>query len=67
MTHSDNPLLIAATPMRKDLLGGISDMTLHRRLKDESLNFPRPIYIAKRRYWKIADVLAWLEAQGEAA
>lgn len=67
MNPTENPVLIPATEMRKRLLGGISDMTLHRWLHDESLNFPRPVYIARRRYWKIADVLAWLDAQGEAA
>lgn len=64
---SDPPILIQVKEMRLALLGGISDMTLHRWLHDEGLNFPRPIYITRRRYWKIADVLAWLDAQGEAA
>ncbi|KGJ23221.1 helix-turn-helix transcriptional regulator [Paracoccus sanguinis] len=64
---TDNRLLIAATPMRQELLGGVSDMTLHRWLNDENLRFPRPIYIAKRRFWKTAEVLEWIEARGVAA
>ena len=35
-----------------------SDMWLDRRLKDDS-GFPRPVYIAKRRYWRLADLELW--------
>ncbi|WP_282129026.1 helix-turn-helix transcriptional regulator, partial [Roseobacter litoralis] len=46
----------------REICGGISDMSLWRWLNDPALNFPKPIYIARRRYWKEADVLAWLDA-----
>ncbi|WP_323009820.1 hypothetical protein [Paracoccus sp. (in: a-proteobacteria)] len=46
-----------------EICGGVSDMTLHRWLKDAALAFPRPIYIGRRRYWLEADVLAWLKAR----
>ena len=58
--------LIPAAVVR-ELCGGISDMSLWRWLNDPALDFPRPIYIARRRYWRQADVLAWVEAQAEAA
>lgn len=45
------------------ICGGISDMTLWRWLSDQALNFPRPIYLGRRRYWREAEVLAWLEAR----
>jgi predicted DNA-binding transcriptional regulator AlpA len=47
----------------REICGGISDMSLWRWLNDPALNFPRPIYIGRRRYWKEADVIAWLEEQ----
>ena len=50
----------------RHLCGGISDMSLWRWLHDESLAFPKPIYIARRRYWREADVIAWLDRQAEA-
>ena len=53
---------IAAHDVRH-LCGGISDMTLWRWLNDDTLDFPHPIYIAQRRYWKEADVIAWLESR----
>lgn len=49
----------------REICGGISDMTLWRWLKER--DFPRPIYIAGRRFWREADVLAWLDAQAEAS
>ncbi|MAC81777.1 MAG: transcriptional regulator [Rhodobacteraceae bacterium] len=58
--------LITAGAVR-DALGGVSDMTLWRWLNDPALNFPKPIYIARRRYWREADVSAWLDAQAEVA
>jgi predicted DNA-binding transcriptional regulator AlpA len=38
-------------------------MTLHRWLNNPDLNFPKPAYIGRRRYWREADVIAWLEAR----
>lgn len=56
--------LIPAAAVR-ELCGGISDMSLWRWLNDPALDFPRPIYIARRRYWRQADVFAWVEAQAQ--
>ena len=53
---------IAAGEVRQ-LCGGISDMTLWRWLDDKALAFPRPVYIARRRYWREADILEWLDSQ----
>ena len=49
----------------RELCGGISDMTLWRWL--DRLGFPRPTYIARRRYWREDEVVAWLEAQASEA
>ena len=50
-----------------DLCGGVSDMTLWRWLNDDALAFPRPVYIGRRRYWREAEVIAWLESRQEVA
>ncbi|TNC10426.1 transcriptional regulator [Methylobacterium terricola] len=34
----------------------ISDMTLWRWEKDPKLDFPKPIRINGRRYWRLADI-----------
>ena len=44
-------------------LGGVSDMTLWRWLNDAALNFPKPIRIQSRRYWREADIIQWLDAR----
>jgi predicted DNA-binding transcriptional regulator AlpA len=41
-------------------------MTLWRRLNEAGGDFPRPVYIAKRRYWLERDVIDWLKQQREA-
>jgi predicted DNA-binding transcriptional regulator AlpA len=47
----------------RELCGGISDMSLWRWLDSPTMNFPKPIRVQRRRYWKEAEVIAWLEAQ----
>ena len=49
--------------MVRALLGGVSDMTIWRYLNDPTLNFPKPIYIRRRRLWNEAEVVAWLQSQ----
>lgn len=45
------------------LCGDISDMTLWRWLNER--DFPQPVQIARRRYWKESDIIQWLEAQAD--
>ena len=45
------------------ICGGVSDMTLWRWLNDPDLGFPGPSYIGRRRYWREAEILAWLDAR----
>lgn len=58
--------LISANAVRI-MCGDVSHMSLWRWLHDPDLNFPKPIYIGKRRYWREADLLAWIEARAEAS
>jgi len=48
----------------RELCGGVSDMWIWRRL-DSDPTFPRPIYIAKRRFWRESDVIKWFNAQAD--
>ncbi len=48
----------------RELCGGVSDMWLWRRLNDDP-KFPKPIYIGRRRFWREADIVAWLNAQSQ--
>lgn len=43
--------------------GGCSTMTLWRYLQDESLGFPQPVFIRKRRYWDADEVEAFIDRQ----
>lgn len=49
----------------RELCGEISDMTLWRWLHQSDLHFPQPAYIGRRRYWREAEVLAWLDGRME--
>ncbi|SFA39612.1 transcriptional regulator, AlpA family [Paracoccus halophilus] len=54
--------LISANAVRI-LCGDISDMTMWRWLNNPALDFPRPIYIGPRRYWREAEVTDWLASR----
>jgi len=51
----------------QEMCGGVSAMTLHRWLNNRDLDFPKPQYIGRRRYWREADIIAWLDARAERA
>lgn len=51
--------LIAAADVRA-MFGDVSDMTIWRWLKDANLNFPKPIYVQRRRFWREAELVAWI-------
>lgn len=57
----DDALIPAKTT--RSLCGDISDMTLWRWLNSNKLDFPEPIRINGRRYWRRSEVKAWLTAQ----
>jgi predicted DNA-binding transcriptional regulator AlpA len=39
--------------------GNVSDMWLYRREHDNKSNFPKPIRISGRRFWRLSDVVEW--------
>jgi hypothetical protein len=57
-----NDVLLRSLAVRQRY--GCSDMWIHRRLTDAS-GFPRPIYIAGIRHWRLSDLLVWERAQAE--
>ncbi|MBB4267840.1 helix-turn-helix transcriptional regulator [Roseospira visakhapatnamensis] len=54
----ESTMLIPARIVRAEL-GGISDMTLWRWLRRPDLEFPQPVVIARRRYWRRTDLEDW--------
>ena len=38
---------------------GVTSMTIHRWLADPDLQFPRPFYLGRFRFWRIAELEAW--------
>ena len=56
MTTSHDDYLSAGQVRAR--FGGRSHMWLVRRLADDA-DFPRPLYIAKRRYWRRDALEAW--------
>ena len=62
-TRTDNPHRRIPAGEVLHLCGDVSAMTLHRWINNLDLDFPKPQYIGRRRYWREADIIAWLEAR----
>lgn len=41
----------------------VSDMTLWRWLTDSASDFPKPVYVNRRRYWRADAVQAWWKSR----
>ena len=57
--------LISSNTVR-EMLAGISIVTLRRwstNKKYSYLNFPKPIKIATRNYWRLNDIENWIDEQ----
>ena len=50
---------------RVDERYGISPMTRWRWQRNPSLNFPRPVEINRRKFWKRAELEAWERTREE--
>jgi predicted DNA-binding transcriptional regulator AlpA len=44
----------------------IADRTLDKWLINKSLNFPRPVYINKRKYFRMCEIFEWERQQARA-
>jgi predicted DNA-binding transcriptional regulator AlpA len=62
---SDNGSLLPARKVQERY--DIADRTLDRWLESKALNFPRPVIINKRRYWRIGELVAWERSRVKAA
>lgn len=43
----------------------VSDMTIWRWLRDDSVGFPQPVYLGRYRYWRVSDIEAWEVSQAK--
>lgn len=62
MAHTFSETLLKTAEV-KARLGNITDMTLWRWERDPRLNFPQPVRINRRKYFRQSDLEAWAETQ----
>ena len=43
----------------KARFGNVSDMCIWRWMRDERVNFPQPLKINNRNYWRLGDLNDW--------
>jgi predicted DNA-binding transcriptional regulator AlpA len=37
----------------------VCDRTIDRWVADPAMNFPKPVIINRRRYWRVSELVAW--------
>lgn len=57
----DDALLTAAQTRAR--IGGVSAMCIWRWMRDERVQFPAPIKINNRNYWRLGDLRRWQATQ----
>ena len=67
MASNPNSCELRSAATVRQQLGKISNVTLWRWVRDPGLNFPKPIKISRRNYFRADEIDAWIEAQAEAA
>ena len=65
--QSNDDVLMRTAEVKKRY-GGVSSMWIERRIANDP-SFPKPLYIARRRFWRLGDLVAWerMKAQEAAA
>lgn len=60
-TLNDDQLneVFLTTRQVRERYGNVSAMWVHRRLTEGKTDFPIPIMIANRRFWRLSDLVAW--------
>ena len=54
----DNEALLNSA-QTKARCGNVTDMCIWRWLRDPRVQFPQPVKINKRNYWRLGDLRAW--------
>ncbi len=55
---ADDDTLLTSNQARARV-GGVSNMCLWRWMRDDRVQFPQPLKINKRNYWRLGDLRRW--------
>ena len=61
-TAVDDDTLLTSKQVRARV-GGVSDMCIWRWMRDNRVQFPRPLQMNRRNYWKLGDLRRWQAAR----
>lgn len=59
---ADDDTLLTSTQVRSRI-GGVSNMCIWRWMRDPRVEFPSPIKINQRNYWRLGDLRQWQAAR----
>ena len=61
---TDDDTLLTSNQTRARV-GRVSTMCIWRWMRDDRVQFPQPIQINKRNYWRLGDLRQWQARQGQ--
>jgi len=54
----DDDILLTGKQVRARM-GAVSDMSIWRWMRDDRVQFPRPMKMNRRNYWRLGDLRQW--------
>jgi len=54
----DDDILLTSAQVRARV-GGVSNMCIWRWMRDERVQFPHPVKMNQRNYWRLGDLRRW--------
>ena len=61
---ADDEVLLTSKQVRARV-GQVSDMCIWRWMRDDRVQFPQPMLMNRRRYWKLGDLRRWQADQAQ--
>ena len=62
----DEDTLLTSKQVRARV-GSVSDMCIWRWMRDDRVQFPKPMQMNRRNYWRLGDLRRWQAEQAERA
>jgi len=63
--HAGDDDVLLTSRQTRERVGGVSNMCIWRWMRDERVQFPQPLQINRRNYWKLGDLRRWQASRTE--
>jgi predicted DNA-binding transcriptional regulator AlpA len=66
-SNADDDDRLLTSRQTRERVGGVSNMCIWRWLRDPRVQFPPPVQVNRRNYWRLGDLRRWQASQTKKA